>query len=885
MPLAPGSKVGTYEIVSTLGAGGMGVVYRARDTKLNRDVALKVLPDAFSTDREGLARLTREAQVLASLNHPHIAHIHGLEDTGGTPALVLELVEGPTLQDILESSGQSHPLPVAEALGIARQIADALDAAHAAGIVHRDLKPANIKITPEGRVKVLDFGLAKAMEPAVFSGPQASVQFTWSPTVHPAGTFAGTILGTAAYMSPEQARGKPVDKRSDIWAFGVVLYEMVTGRKPFFGTDLSEILASVIKDQPRSDDLPAEVRRLILKCLTKDPAGRLRDIGDAWELLEAPRPDIAFVPEVSESRIGLAGWAVALALGVAVATLSWMYLTRQVVSPPPRSVVDLDLPANGTNMVLSPDGRLLAFGVTNSGRARGENSIWIRSLETGESRALQGTEGFANNFFWSFDSRYLVFLQGDKLRKVAVAGGPPSTLAGSLANTARGGAWNRDGVILVGTGTGVVRVSASDGAVTHITSVDATREQDHISPAFLPDGRHFLYIRTASDRTSAAVFVGSVDNDPDRQPAAPVITSVQYGTADSHVYYAPTDERAPERGFVIFKRDDTVLAQPFDTSKLEASGEAVPISPHNVRFFTLAQHVLVFNGGASLTSQLVWFDRSGKRLDVVGEPSVQAEVALSPEGGSVATSMIRSTRRFVDVSDIAQNTHHRATADRLGASHPVWSPDGRELAVTARIEGRLDLYRVAANGMGEPRLVLKTTSGLPEGWSRDNTLLFASQSKSGVVELNTIALDRADAMPKLYAAGRQAQFSPNGKWVAYASDESGRFEVYVNSFPDPAVSKTTISNAGGVMPRWSRDGHEVFYLAPDGVLVSNALAVTATQLRVATRTSLFKVSVVGSPLGTAWDVAPDGRFLMNVNEQGNAPPATLVMNWQTGLGH
>ena len=520
MALTPGAHLGSYEILSALGAGGMGEVYRARDTRLGRDVALKILPDGFAHDPERLARFQREAKTLASLNHPNIASLHGIEETNGVTALVMELVDGEDLAARIARGA----LPLDEALPIARQIAEALEAAHEQGIIHRDLKPANIKLRPDGTVKVLDFGLAKAMDPASIAAGSISL----SPTItSPAAmTGMGMLLGTAAYMAPEQARGKPVDRRADIWAFGCVLFEMLTGRRPFDGEDVAETLGAIIHKEPvwsvLPASMPAPLLRLLQRCLEKNPKQRLRDIGDARleidSALRAPVADDA----TATSGVSTTGWwrgraapVVAVVLGLFAAGVGFVHFTERPPEPAPPVRFEIAAPANTTfvnNGVISPDGRLVAFAARDT--ARGLTRIWVRSLDSIEARPLAGTEtrNIALALFWSPDSRFIAYAADGKLRKADVSGGPSQTLADLEGTAYRGGAWSRDGIVIFGLqGKGLRQVSADGGTASVLTNVDPSRETSHIEPVFLPDGRRFLYTRLANPRDQSGVYMGSLD--------------------------------------------------------------------------------------------------------------------------------------------------------------------------------------------------------------------------------------------------------------------------------------------------------------------------------------------------------------------------------------
>jgi serine/threonine protein kinase len=573
MTVSPGTRIGPYEIVAPLGAGGMGEVYRAKDSKLKRDVALKVLPEDVANDPERLARFQREAEVLASLNHANIAHVYGVEDR----ALVMELVEG---EDLSQRIAQG-PVPVDEALPIAKQIAEALEAAHEADIVHRDLKPANVKVRPDGTVKVLDFGLAKALEHGAGNGKLGALAN--SPTItSPAMTMGGVILGTAAYMAPEQAKGKPVDKRADIWAFGCVLYEMVTGRRPFEGEDVTEIIAAVVRTDPDFTRVPATLKRLLKQCLQKDPRRRLRDIGDVWTLLDEEAGPISPTHARGWITVGLS--AVALIATVVASVLAYRQFRDQPPPPLPISRLHIALPAGAApdlNFQISPDGRRLAY----VGRASdGVLSVFLRALDDLDARSLPGTENVGTgSVFWSPDSRWLVFSNQGRLKKLdAIDGGPVQTIADVTGSGVVGGAWNRDGTIVIGTNPGPrpgsggpFKVAADGGPITPVTTIDANRQElGHRFPTFLPDGRRFLYLRTSYDPEQSGIYVGDIEKPPDAQSPTRV-TATPIGP----VVWLPAASGEPSAaGRLLFHRESSLLVQPFDlqTFQLPVSREVLP---------------------------------------------------------------------------------------------------------------------------------------------------------------------------------------------------------------------------------------------------------------------------------------------------------------------
>jgi serine/threonine protein kinase len=569
MALPPGTRLGPYEILAPLGAGGMGEVYRARDTTLGRDVALKILPAEFTSDPDRVARFRREARVLASLNHPNIAQIYGFDDSSGVRALVMELVEGPTLADRIAKG----PLPIDEAVPIAKQIAEALEAAHEQGIIHRDLKPANIKVKDDGTVKVLDFGLAKALEPmSAGINPDSTASPTITSPAQPTGV--GVILGTAAYMSPEQAKGRPADKRSDIWAFGCVLYEMITGRRPFQGSGVGEVLASVIKEAPKWDDFPIEVRGLLQRCLEKDPKKRLRDIGDAMLLMISGTPEAPSARQTPTSRLS---WAVATVFGLAALALAAIHFLEK---PPVRPTVarfQIRLPGEvkftpGGSFTISPDGRHVAFSAVNTNNRPG---VWVQDLDALDARELAGTftGPAAPPFFWSPDSRYVVYSENSpKLKKVDITTGTPQDIC-DKPGPPIGGSWNKDGLIIFGSSTaGLWKVPAAGGTPAPLTKLDESRhERNHELPSFLPDGHHFLYLRrSATNPEESGVFAGSIDDAPERQSKKRILATSFGG------YYVPGNNAGS--GWLLFLSDGTLMAQPFDSVKLERSGEPVPVA-------------------------------------------------------------------------------------------------------------------------------------------------------------------------------------------------------------------------------------------------------------------------------------------------------------------
>jgi Tol biopolymer transport system component len=912
MSLDPGTRIGPYEVVSALGAGGMGDVYRGRDSRLGRDVALKLLPHAIAAHPDRVARFQREAQLLASLNHPHIAQIYGLEDSPAGTALVMELVDGPTLAARLARG----PMPLEEALTIGVQVAEALEAAHDKGIVHRDLKPANVMLTSAGAVKVLDFGLA-----GVTPSADSSIDVTQSPTLTIAASQGGMILGTAAYMSPEQAAGRPADKRADIWSFGVVLWEMLTGRRLFQGETISHTLADVLRAPIDSSALPATtpaaVRELVRRCLDRDPRTRLRDIGEARIALERARtaPDaaaaaasgVAHRPRASSRT----AWAVAAgAVLLAAALAAVRFRETSTAAPPVR--FELQAPEGTTfsnGAVVSPDGRMIAFEAPGpDGRAM----LWVRPLDSLDARPLPGTEDAAAGAFWSPDSQHLGFGVGTaprRLKRVDLVGGAPQTLA-ELPAFYRHGAWNRDGDILYGVaGSGLWRVRDSGGTPVQVTIVDPSRrESQHSEPIFLPDGRRFLYHRTSANEEHHGIFVGSLDVAAADQSGERLLAS------SSGAVFVPLGD-----GVILFRRENTLLAQRFDGTRL--LGDPIPVVDSVGASFTMGWFsasptgTLVYRTARSgeQNAELVWVDRSGTRVGQIGPAApYQNTLQLSPDGrrvvavradpslGGRTTSpdgllTLQTSGSRIWIAETARGVFGPLVSDNGSQSSPVISGDGR-VAYTSTANGAIgDLYLVSASGIGapDPLIIKANTPKHANDFSPDGRYLMyddhhpKQRQDLYILPLQAIGSGERKPIPFVVTPADETlgQFSPDGRWVAYSSDESGRREIYVQGFaadrvPSAAVGKWTISTAGGDKPRWSADGRELYYLSPDRKMMVVPIKSGAT-LEPGVAAPLFAVPVLSGFL--PYDVGPDGRFLLNVVSDvaaTRATPLTVVLNWR-----
>ncbi len=886
-----GKKISHYNVTEKLGAGGMGEVYRATDTKLNRDVALKVLPEEFARDADRMARFKREAQVLASLNHPNIASIYGLEEADGVRCLVLELVEGPTLAERIAAG----PLPVEEALGIARQIAEALEAAHEKGIIHRDLKPANVKVTPEGTVKVLDFGLAKALE-----DDPSSFDISESPTLSVAATQAGVILGTAAYMSPEQARGQAVDKRADIWAFGVVLFEMLTGRRAFTGETISDTLAAVLRAEVDWEavpaDMPASIRKLLRRCLTRERKQRLQAIGDARVELESPEPsDLAGVASSKPAPGRYAvSWAVAaMLIAVVVIAFAFLYF-RQAPLELQGAKLQL-LPPDGFefgSIAVSPDGRGLAFtAVDSSGNAQ----LWLRPLNALTAQPLPETEG-ASYPFWSPDSRFIAFFADNKLKKIDASGGSPQTLCDLIdaKGGARGGSWSRSGVILFGVSAfhpaPLYQVSDKGGEPRPVTTLETFSNAAHHGwPSFMPDGRYFLYLainEVDPDRTG--IYLGSLD-----APDARLLVRADTGAA-----YAR--DAAGGTGYVLFVRERTLMAQAFDPRRLEMTGDAVPIaervgvdlSAQRSKFSASENGVLVYGAGSG-TSQLLWFDRTGTPLGSLGPPGRDIDFRISPDGHRVAAQReVETGRAHIFLLELARGTSARFTFEPTYHAAPVWAPDGSRLTFFKVGDGRWSIWEKVSSGAGAQRLLLSTSNDLvPNDWSPDGKFLLYSERAPDtradlwVLAARGVGSDQPRGTPFVRTQSDEtfARFSPDGRWVVYQSNQTGRYEIYVRKFPadDSGPGGKLISTDGGIEPRWPRRGKEIFYIGSDNMLMAVDVRSGAT-IEVGVPRPLFPTRPVGV---LRYDVTADGqRFLVATpTDEAVSAPVTVVLNWHEEL--
>jgi eukaryotic-like serine/threonine-protein kinase len=859
-----GGTIAHYRLVAKIGQGGMGEVYRATDTKLGRDVALKVLPEVFAQDPDRMARFSREAHVLASLNHPNIAAIYGVEDR----TLIMELVEGESLQG---------PLPLETAIKYALQIIDALEYAHEKGVVHRDLKPANIKVTPDGLVKVLDFGLAKIMDDTEQARDPAS-----SPTITMRATQTGILMGTPGYMSPEQVRGKPADKRADIWAFGVVFAEMLSGKRLFDGDTVTEILASVMKDEPVFADAPPHIQHLLRRCVERDVRTRLRDIGEARILLENPSTALPQSRSTTRRAFHALPWAVATVCTLVSLFVAISYLRE---ASPEMQTLKLDLAPPGNArfgaMALSPDGRFLAFVATESGK----RLLWTRAIDSQRAQPLSGTEGAAYAF-WSPDSRFIGFFAQGKLKKIAPSGSMLQTICD--APDGRGGSWSKDGVIIFSPtsalDTSLWQVSAAGGPAKPLTKLDPSRaENSHRWPCFLPDGRHYLYFRRSPLREHRGIYLGALDS----------VDSKRLLSADSNIAYAATNHQT---GYVLFVRDDMLLAQPFNLQRLELLGDPLIVAEDVgydpvfawASFSVSDNNILVHSsrpGADIVKDQLIWFDRTGKRLKTISSQGLHYRPSISPDENRIAVDKIFDASATSDIwlIDLARDIPTRFTLNPQSEFHPVWSRDGSRIAFASfREDG--GLFVKNSNGQGtEQQLTKAPNYQIPTDWSPDGRLLVYQEQKKQHWDIWLVPVTDPKPTPLFNTESneRWAQFSADGRWIAYVSDESSKDEVYVESFP-PTGGKLRISNNGGSHPKWRRDGKELFYLSADKKIMAVEVR-TGSAFQPAAPTALFQTQL--PHMNARFAVTADGqRFLVPTAVGEDTPAAASVLiNWRSGL--
>ena len=890
MTLVVGSRLGPYEIVASIGAGGMGEVFRARDTKLQRDVAIKVLPAAFAQDRERVSRFRREAQVLASLNHPNIAAIYDLEEQDGTVGLVLELVPGDDLAQRLKHGA----LPVEEAVAAARQIAEGLEAAHEKGILHRDLKPANVKLSDDGVVKILDFGLAKALDPTASAGSSDAAALHNSPTMSFQATEAGFILGTAAYMSPEQARGKPLDRRSDIWSFGVVLFEMLTGRRLFTGETSTDIIAAVLTRDPDWSTLPEttppRLRELLKKCLERNPKQRLHDIGDArleldeksgfnvWSDTRLPRPAASWRPWFAGALIGA---VIVTAIG-GVASMGRRSsgdagTVRLSVVAPPNTALFPD-PAG---VVISPDGRMIAFVVGDAQRS--DSEIWVRSLDSTVARKLEGTEG-GNLPFWSPDSRRIGFATSTKLKVVPATGGRAETI-GDTPN-ARGASWNASDVIVFAPSWSgpLMRVAATGGVPSPVTTLDAKRKQwGHRFPYFLPDGDHFLYAALPGRDGQFDIFVGSLSGGD------PTFVAAMEGAP---VYAEP--------GYLLTTRQGRLVAQRFDTRSLKITGEPIALADEPTSIldpafsYTAGPSTSVSRAGTlayfstpSTNTRAVWMDAAGRTTGDLGLPAGHYDsVTISPDG--LQAVFVRSTspsESSLWLSDLGRGGASPLTSGRGRNDLPVWSPDGSRIIFTADREGSQEIYiKTVGEATVEAPLY---RNGQPfknvTSWSPDGKWLALTQldpdSQQNVWLLS--ASGQAEPTPVVRGQGRDngGSFSPDGRWLSHLTDDVGRFELYLQAIPPPG-RRLQISQNGAFAHWWMPNGKGMFF-ADNGF---KGLFRVDLDLGPVPRAGVPR-QIANLPADILWlDAMPNReKFIALVPERAGPGSITVVQNWRAAL--
>ena len=893
--LSAGTRLGRYEIRSQIGAGGMGEVYRAYDPKMNREIAIKILPAAFSADKERLARFEQEAQAAGSLNHPNILAIYHIDTHDGSPYIVAELLEGETLRERMGGMA----LAQRRAIGYGLEIANGLAAAHAKGIVHRDLKPDNIFITKDERAKLLDFGIAKLTQA---DGGQSQTDI---PTRR-VNTDPGVVIGTAGYMSPEQVRGQAVDHRSDIFSFGAILYEMLSGRRAFHGESIADTMSAILKEDPAdlsdtNQNISPALERLVNHCLEKNPEARFHSARDLAFALEAISGSSAAsnqtitamtsVPARERIRKQLP-WLVTALLALAlIAALPFVFLYfRNAPASLPNVVRATIAPPENAHllyfnmMAISPDGLRLAFVAIG---ANGVQSLWLRPLGASSAQPLAGTEG-ASYPFWSPDSRFIAFFANGKLKKIEAAGGSPQTLCN--APNGRGGTWNRDGVIVFAPDilSPLYRVPQAGGAPAALPLDQSRKEKVYHFPYFLPDGRHFLY-RAGSTTAYArdkgnGIYVGSLDSSEYKL----ILND------DTYAIYSS--------GHLLFWRDGALMAQPFDVPSLQLSGEAVPIAEQvqmnlsevRATFSVSENGVLAFQRGTSVGSvtQLIWFERDGKQAGKSGEPVFGASPHISPDGQRVVAMLFDIQAGSTDLwlYDSALTRKTRFTFDPAFDSNPVWSPDGRSIAFSSDRKARFvyDIYQKDASGARNEEVLFESDEyKRPTSWSADGRFLAYTRSDGpngkGDIWVLPFTGERKP-FPFIQTSQfneQRARFSPDGRFVAYDSDESSSRQVYVTSFPGPG-GKLQVSTNGGEDAVWRKDSKEIFFLS-EGKLMAAEVKANGSALEIGNIQLLFDPHSGFGP-NAHYDVTPDGkRFIVATVGEGGSAPMNLVVNWTAEL--
>ena len=873
----------------------MGEVYRASDVKLNREVAVKVLPAAYSANTDRLRRFEQEAQAAGALNHPNILAVHDVGDHEGSPYVVSELLEGETLREIISRG----PLPQRKVIDYATMIAHGLAAAHEKGIIHRDLKPDNIFITKDDRAKILDFGLAKLFPPGgnnVVGTDVATLK---------AHTSAGAVMGTAGYMAPEQVRGQPVDMRSDIFSFGAVLYEALSGRRAFHGDSAVESLNAILKEEPpdfneTNAKVNPQLEKIVRRCLEKKPERRFHSAHDLSFALEAltsssesslkTTPLVTSLPTPNGSRgFGLfrskLPWILTGLLSLLTLGMAWVYFTRKA-EVETRAVKLLILPPAKTFLMagqpplISPDGKVLAFVAMD---VSGNGLLYVRPLDSLVARPLEGSEGVYLPF-WSPDSRSLGFFAKGKLKRVDLSGGQPTTLAN--APNPRGGAWSRDGVIIYCPipPSPLLRISASGGEPTPIHSnTMAEGGTTRWLPSFLPDGRHYLYVARSAG-SERDVRVGSLDSNDSKNLVI---------AADSHAVYAPP-------GYLLYRRESTLVAQQFDVEKLELKGDPMTVAEdvgfdatsYQGYFSASNDGVVVHHSGSAGLTQLTWSDRTGKQLGTVGEPADQGDLELSPDDSRLVCRRVDYRRGSISLwlIDIARGNPSRFTFEKTTDFAPIWSPDGSRILFSSLRDGPPNLYQKVSSSAGNDEALVKSpVAKISFDWSRDGrSIIYGVVDTKTGWDLWTLPFhDPSNPVPFLQTNfdERGAKFSPNGRWVAYESNESGTNEVFVRAFPVTA-GKWQISTAGGEQPRWRRDGKELFYISADRKLMSVEVKIDGSTFEHSPPTALFgtRVGGIDTP-GNYYAVTSDGqRFLLNsLVAEAAYTPITVVLNWTADL--